>query len=96
MSVLRSLTNLFKTNVRDTSLEAYEDIQPGLNRRQSQVFNFLSGVETATNAEIARDLGLPINQITPRIFELRKKNVVFEAGKRRCDVTGRTVYSWRI
>lgn len=85
-----------KTGVQTTSLEAYRQIRPTLGRRQQQVFEFLSRVKDASNSEIAHALNLPINQVTPRIYELRQKGVVADAGSRKCRRTGRNVKCWTV
>ena len=39
---------------------------------------------------------LPINTITPRIFELRQKGLVVEHEKRKCTITGHPAIAWRV
>ena len=82
--------------MKDTSLDAYSEIKPELGARQKAVLDTLTYLKNATNTEISKYMGLPINQITPRINELRKKGRVTEGGKRECKVTGKIVHSWRI
>ena len=86
------------TQVQQTSLSAYQSIRRDLGRRQNQVFNvFLSYPNyNYTNTEISRVLGLPINQITPRVYELRRLGLLVEATRRSCLVTGRTCIAWRL
>lgn len=79
-----------------TSLSAYHEIKPTLGERQKEVYEILSLYPDLTNTEISEKLGLPINSITPRIFELRKYGKVEESCKRKCRVTGRTVIAWRV
>jgi Response regulator containing a CheY-like receiver domain and an HTH DNA-binding domain len=84
-----------RTNMQQTSLDTYWDIESKLGNRQVKVLEFLSHWKYGlTNNEIARELGIPINQITPRVFELRQKGLVEEACKRSCSVTGRTALVW--
>ena len=80
----------------DTSLDSFSSIKPTLGSRQKAVFDVLSYLDRATNSEIAKYMGLPINTITPRVNELRKKGLVRDAGKRICKVTGSQVHAWRI
>jgi DNA-binding MarR family transcriptional regulator len=86
------------TQVQQTSLEAYRDIQHALGRRQAQVLNVFLNYPSYnyTNTEISRVLKLPINQITPRVYELRRKGLLVEATRRACNVTGRTCIAWRL
>ena len=84
-----------KTHVADTSLAAYENIKPDLNARQGYVYNGLRYSATdMTNNELAHKLDMPINEVTPRVFELREKGYVRTTGKRPCRVTGKTCYAW--
>ena len=84
--------------IQQTSLEAWHDIQRDLGRRQAQVFNIFvtHPCFNYTNTELSRILGLPINQITPRVFELRQRGLLVEATRRVCNVTGRVVIAWRL
>jgi hypothetical protein len=63
--------------------------------RQKQVFVALSAVPNATNRELTAITGLRINEVTPRVNELRKRGVVVEACHRPCRQSGRTVIAWR-
>lgn len=86
-----------QTIVRDTSLRSYRnDALPNLGERQQVVYHILEGVYNMTNSEIARQLDWSINKVTPRVFELREKGLVFEDEKRTCNVTGRTAYAWAV
>lgn len=80
----------------DTSLDAFQSIIPQLGSRQAAVYDIIRHLKNPTNAEISRFMGLPINTITPRTNELRKRGLVTDAGKRICKVTGREVYGWKI
>lgn len=80
--------------IQETSRTAYHDIKPELGDRQKMVYDELVKLGDATNTEIASSLHIPINAVTPRIFELRQKGHVSEGGKRTCKITGRTVIYW--
>jgi len=82
--------------VLDTSIEAYQNIKSQLGSRQRVVLDVIRYLETPTNVEISRYLGLPINTITPRTNELRKKGLICDAGKKKCSITDKIVYAWRI
>lgn len=85
-----------KTKVQFTSLEAYfGEIKPDLGRRQTEVLEmFTRG--SFTNAELAFAMNLPINSITPRVFELRQKGLIVEDCVRKCKSTGRNAKVWKI
>lgn len=79
--------------IQSTSQEAYDKIVSELGKRQILVFRALIGIEPACNKRLAAHVNLPINEITPRINELRYKGVVEEAYK--ADYEGRKVIYWR-
>lgn len=60
--------------IQSTSIEIYlKEVYPNLRARQRPVLHFLRNAgEAHTNAEIAKALALPINQVTPRCLELRQ------------------------
>lgn len=49
-----------------------------------------------TNSELSEYLNWPINTVTPRIHELRKKDLVQFSEKRVCKITGRMVIAWKL
>jgi len=80
----------------DTSLDAFQSIKPELGSRQKAVWDVINHLKSPTNSEISKFMGLPINTITPRVNELRKKGLVSDAGIRPCNITGSNVHTWRI
>jgi len=80
--------------IQSTSQEAYDTIFGKLGNRQHEVFTCLRLIEPACNKAIAAQLSLPINEVTPRINELRYKGVVEEAFKAKYD--GHKVIYWQI
>lgn len=80
----------------DTKLEGLETANIDLGKRQHQVYNALLHLEYATNNMISRFLSIPINQVTPRIFELRSAGLVVFSHTSRCPITKRTAKYWRI
>ena len=78
----------------DTSLLAYADIKVELGTRQKTILDVITYLGTCTNLEISKFLGLPINQVTPRVLELREKGCVELDTKRECKVSGRLVMAW--
>lgn len=82
---------------QQTSLQAYNDkVKPELGARQEFVLNGLKHLKSATNLELSVYLELPINQLTPRIFELRELGLVREHEKRTCRISGRRAISWEV
>lgn len=67
-----------------------------LGDMQQQVLDALYKIGPATNEELAQHLGLPINHVVGRTYELRQYGLVIDAGKRKCSVTGNIVHHWRV
>lgn len=82
--------------IQQTSLQAYREIQPELSKRQEQVYKTIMNNPGLNNTEIARKLGKPINTITPRVNELRKKELVKLKEKKQCPITKKTTMAWEI
>ena len=80
--------------IQSTSQEAYDKIVNDLGKRQHEVFNHLKIMEPACNRQISETFDMPINEVTPRINELRYKGVVEQAYK--ADYDGRKVIFWKI
>ena len=88
-----------KTNVRVTSLLAYHgEVSQKIGKKQKIVMEIFEEYAPAnlTNSEVANLLHWPINTVTPRVYELRRKGKIAKDEHRRCGVTGRTVIAWRI
>lgn len=80
--------------VATTSLMAYDTLD--LKTRQEQVIIALQIMERANNREIAEYLGLPINQVTPRVYELRNKGKICSNGLKRDEKTQMMTEEWKI
>lgn len=83
--------------LRDTSLDAYQEIKPDLGDRQKIVYDAIKKLGCPTDREIAKYLRMSDpNKVRPRRNELMKQGRITECEKRTCTVTGKTVWSWRI
>ena len=80
--------------IQQTSQLAFSLIQDQLPARQQQVFDCISTYGPMNNKQIARQLLLGINQITPRVLELRQKGRV-ELDRTDVDAQGRRCRFWR-
>ncbi len=85
-----------KTNMRATSLQAFECILPSLQDRELLVLKALKKIQPANNLMLSRYIGLPINCITGRIFSLRKYKLVLFYKKARCPYTNKLTIFWKI
>lgn len=84
-----------KHKIKPTSLLAYSQILEELGERQTQVFRTLRKLRFASNFQIAKELKMPINSITPRIHELRRWGIVRQYKKDICPETKRLVLYWK-
>ena len=82
-------------HTQQTSIWALQALRD-LTGRQAAVYNFIRHHGPISNLEIAERIGLPINSITPRVFELRAKGLVREAERGVSPITGRTVIMWEV
>jgi hypothetical protein len=85
-----------KTNVRDTSIEAYHGID--ISAGQAKVVAFLlrhPGVNF-TRGEISALTGIPINSITGRVHELIQCGVLEERVRRACKFSGKQCHPVRL
>lgn len=80
---------------RQTSLLAYGSLtDEQISKRQRDVLDALRKIQPATNRMVSERSGIPINVVTPRMFELVRKGAVKEA-YRNVDQTGRKAIFWR-
>ncbi len=81
--------------IQQTSLESYNKLTD-LNLRQKEVLDALKQLGEANNLMISKKVELPINMVTPRVFELRGKGLIEESYKDKCPVTKKTTIFWKI
>lgn len=82
------------TQVQPTSIAAYTSLH-NLSLRQMEVHKAIKLMGFACNQKIADYLKLPVNQVTGRVFELRKMGLVTAAHKDTWKPTGKTVVWWK-
>lgn len=81
--------------MQQTSLDAYNSLtEDKISERQRQVFEALQVIFPATNRQVSDYSGIPINVVTPRMGELRKKGLVEEAYV-GFDVSNRPALYWK-
>ena len=81
--------------IQETSRVAHQSIIDELGPRQEIVFHQLQVSGGCTNEKLSDLLSLPINQITPRILELRKKGLVESVGLQQ-GKSGRDAHVWGV
>ena len=81
--------------IQQTSLEAYIWVKQHISRRQEQILKAFKGeLWGMTNKRISKKTGLPINCVTPRVQELRKKGILEYA--RTTTENGRKAMCWEL
>jgi hypothetical protein len=81
--------------VQPTSVEAFRAFTPGmLAERQRMVLKVLEELGKASNKQLSRVLGWPINCVTPRVKELRELALVDYAGEQFDQKTQRHEMIW--
>lgn len=78
--------------MRQTSLDAYRSMQDK-QRRYNQICEVLARRGNMCNLEISTATGLPINCVTPRVYELREKGVIKDKGT-KTGPSGFKVHVW--
>jgi len=83
--------------LRTTSLLAFVEVLGNLGQRQLQVLKTIDEIEPCNNLMISNRLNLPINSITPRVHELKRKGLIKEEKIDVCPFTRRkTVFYVRV
>ena len=86
-----------KTDIQDTSLEAYKDIKGHLGHREDQVYQAIEELKFATIKMISERTGLLPNQITGRLKDLREKHkLVGYAYTGKCPIAKKNCLFWKI
>ena len=75
--------------VQVTSIISYYEALQTLGSRQLEVLKALKCLKVANNLMISRFLGLPINSVTPRCLELKKKGIIIYHHTGACPINGR-------
>ena len=82
--------------IQGTSLLSMPEVLENLGERQIQVYRAIQELGECSNTMIAKHIRLPINCVTGRVNELRRKKLVSEATKDNCPITGKKVIFWRV
>lgn len=82
--------------IQKTSLDAYMQIIPDLSNRQKIVYDKLITHPSSCNRDLAKLLFWEINQVTPRIKELRDLNLVICCGYKVDEDTKKNVMVWKV
>ena len=82
--------------IQNTSIISYLNILEELGERQKQCLIALKKIQPANNLMIANYLHLPINCVTGRIYELRKKKLVRLDCIKSCPITNQATRFYSI
>ncbi len=69
---------MMKTEMKETSLEAYDEIKPKLQPKEKRVLEIIQKHQPISNGDISEKLFWPINCVTGRTNSLVKKDLVKE------------------
>ena len=83
-----------KTNMRQTSLDAYQKLEK-LAEKRRKVFDAIDFLGEACNLDVAYHLQWSINRVTPRTNELVKMGLVKESKRAITPRTDRKVIYWK-
>lgn len=83
-------------DTRDLAETIVRHDEVSLGEKQQKVLDTMYLDEDWTYQELARKLEWAVNRVVPRVFELRQRGLVVPSIKRKCDVTGMVVQSWRV
>jgi hypothetical protein len=82
--------------VRDTSLLAWQEIQPKLGKQQQLALDAIKKYPDHTYNELAQpELSGMGESLRKRASELEDKKLIKSVGKRKCTVTGYECHIWR-
>ena len=84
-----------KTMIQQTSLEAFETAKVSKGKRYMQICEALAIHGHLSNKEISDLTGLAINQVTPRVLELRQKGIIKDMGMKENEI-GLFVHVWGV
>lgn len=82
--------------IQQTSIDAYKSILFDLGDRQKLIYDTIEKHPYSSNQDIADIVGLQINQVTPRVKELRNYGLVIQIGVKVDKVTNREVMTWMV
>lgn len=82
-------------DANQTKIDSWFKLQESLGKRQYEVYAKLKE-HPLSNRELSKELGLPINSITPRVKELREGGLVFQHSVKFDSLTNRNVAVWSV
>jgi len=81
--------------IQQTSLLAYESIRSELGARQRVVYLAIKTHPNLTDQEYSLLLNLPINEVTPRRYELYNLGLIKGTGRKK-NKSGRLALTWAV
>lgn len=80
----------------DTSREAAATVRAKAPALRTAVLGYVTGrgEQGATNEEVSVAMGIKLQTVCPRMFELREAGVVVDSGTRRKTESGRDAVVW--
>lgn len=86
-----------KTNVKETSLNAYDDLKGDdqLGKMQKRIIDVMKPNISYTRKELSRLSNMETSSVSGRVNELIGFGYIEVIGKQRCSITNKTVESLR-
>lgn len=81
---------------RKTQVDAFDSIKQKLGAKQRAVAHALKVLGEASNKDLSKALGWPINRVTGRVTELVDRGIVTTDSTKKDPDTNRTVTVWRL
>jgi hypothetical protein len=86
--------------VKGPSLKAYTELEEKgeISDRQEEVLEELEKYQPCTARELGDHAfpGKTVNYYRPRITELKEHGLIQKKEKTRCEISGKTAYSWEL
>lgn len=82
--------------VRKTQVDAFDSIKQKLGAKQRAVAHALKILGEASNKDLSKSLGWPINRVTGRVTELVNRGIVTSNSTKVDPETNRTVTVWTL
>ncbi|MBD3252874.1 winged helix-turn-helix domain-containing protein [Candidatus Pacearchaeota archaeon] len=83
--------------IQQTSINAFRELQKDRTdvTQRMIIFYKLREIGEATNKMLSRATGIETSSISARVFELRKRYLIFHSKTDYCKITGKKAMFWR-
>lgn len=90
---MNTQTQLFDSKMNPVSLYVYKElVLPTMTDRQSVVYGAIQQLKEATCHDVAMFLNVPVNTISGRFSELKRKNKIEKVGEKKIGRSPHSIY----